>query len=520
MADGMEDPTGLPVVRADLRAGTFLDPVPYDRAFMVTAGLPGAIRSVSVDVEEYSSLVPVRSGPDPLLTLESELRSLLDSSLVARMDVAQVDWLRKRMGGVLLRVCGPGAARSMRAVDLILPWRWGSGRSGGVERVVAPGTVFDVDGLPDSERTRFQLLVNDVVSAGSGLQREQRLDAVVREVIGSVRGVRVGKTAGDGIPTMRWNRLAGSPGSSEEDDLLEEAPMSIRWNRLDVGMEGRLGADGQTTEFRLAVPPLEASRHYTFTFAFERDPEAAEVAAFRSEARRYLRGATPIDVATDAREKGRRLQDLMRVAERLTGAVRIEYPGGMDTLMGTVERSARQLGRTEGSDGDPEALEVRIEKEAEALTAAFRRCGLLGRSTVMSRTEAANYVSADLGLMHAREITETGVYVGVNFYLRPVDKSIPLSLRGGFFRRFAFTLGIALQSIRDDDRTRDDLFASQSVMAGAGFRVTRSIRIGGGALLLRERDPDTFPLTENTRLAVTPYVSVSFDADVGSMLGG
>ena len=518
-----EVPAGMPVVRADMRAGAFLDPVPFDRPFVVVGRLPGAIQAVAVDVQAYSSVVPLRCSPTRLLAFEGELRSLLDSTLVAGMgvaDLAQADWLRRRIGSVLLRVCGRGAHRSMRLSGLLKPWKWVTGGTNGVQQLVGPGTVYDPEGLRDSERGRFLALVNQVVGADSRLSREQALDAIVQEMTGSVRGVQVGITAGNGIPTMRWSRLSGSPNSPQADESSEDGPISVRWNRLSTAASGRSGADCQITEFRLLVPPLEANRTYGFVFRFERDPEDAEVAAFRSEVSRQLGSAASGGAETGAASTNRLRQDLVCAAEGLTGAIRLESPAGGQTLSASIERSTSQRVRVAGPSVDSDTPAVRLQDATEELTAAFRRSTLVGRSTVMAMTEAGNYVSADIGVMHAHEITETGVYVGLNLYLRPVDKSVPLSQKGGLLRRFALTLGIALQSIRDDHRTRDDLFGRQSVMVGAGFRITSSIRIGGGALLLREREPETFPLTERMRLAATPYLSVSFDADVGSRFRG
>ena len=53
---------------------------------------------------------------------------------------------------------------------------------------------------------------------------------------------------------------------------------------------------------------------------------------------------------------------------------------------------------------------------------------------------------------------------------------------------------------------------SHSVL-GAGYRLTSSIRAGGGALVFLESDPN--PLITAKEVATTWYVSFSFDVDVG-----
>lgn len=135
-------------------------------------------------------------------------------------------------------------------------------------------------------------------------------------------------------------------------------------------------------------------------------------------------------------------------------------------------------------------------------------------------TQSNDYVSLDVGLLHAREIKETSIYIGTNIYLRPVDKGVPLQTRGGFLRRFAFTIGLAVQDIEDDRSTRRALIGPLSVVLGGGLRVSKYVRLGGGILVFRERDPETFPLTTRTSLTGSPYVSAAFDMDVGKQLKG
>jgi hypothetical protein len=209
-------------------------------------------------------------------------------------------------------------------------------------------------------------------------------------------------------------------------------------------------------------------------------------------------------------------RDFVKILEGVTGAVRVEPSAGSERIGVNAERRFRRALEAVLS-GEP--LEETLASAAEDVANGVRQRTAVGMSAVLASTDAGGYVSADLGVLHAREIEETGGYLGVNFYLSPVDKRVPLSRRGGFSKRFAFTAGILLRSIQDDRKTRDNLFWNQSVVAGAGFRLARHVRLGAGALLFRERDPETFPLSDQTQLAVTPYVSLSFDADVGGWFG-
>jgi hypothetical protein len=136
------------------------------------------------------------------------------------------------------------------------------------------------------------------------------------------------------------------------------------------------------------------------------------------------------------------------------------------------------------------------------------------------------YISADAGLVGAPELDAVVSYVGVNLYLRPVNKNAPLrqlgNFRQTFTRRFAFTLGLTVQSLGDDDNgngpTRQDLFGNQSMLIGAGLRITDMIRFGAGALVFKEDDPS--PLITKFDTAVSYYFTVSFDLNVARAFKG
>lgn len=139
--------------------------------------------------------------------------------------------------------------------------------------------------------------------------------------------------------------------------------------------------------------------------------------------------------------------------------------------------------------------------------------------TADGRTARNAYVSADAGLLYAGDIGIGAFYVGSNIYFRPVNKDAALSEASSIGRRLALTVGITLSSVADDnDRTRSDLFWNQSLVLGAGYRLTSSIRGSGGALVFRESDPN--PLITRKSAAVTWYVAFSFDLDVAKGFAG
>lgn len=125
------------------------------------------------------------------------------------------------------------------------------------------------------------------------------------------------------------------------------------------------------------------------------------------------------------------------------------------------------------------------------------------------------YVSADAGLLYGTDIKTAALYIGTNIYFRPVNKRAPLSEKGSFLRRTAATIGFTVTSIADDNRTRSDMFGHQSLVLGAGLRLTPSMRAGAGALVFKERDRN--PLISRSSVVTSPYVSFSFDLNVGAM---
>jgi hypothetical protein len=149
-----------------------------------------------------------------------------------------------------------------------------------------------------------------------------------------------------------------------------------------------------------------------------------------------------------------------------------------------------------------------------------------GSTTGNFATSQNNYISADAGLIFAPELKTGVTYAGVNFYFRPVNKDANLAQLGNFFqtfsRRFAVTLGLTIQSVADGGsgvtQTRQDLFANQALILGAGLRVTASFRLGAGAVVFKEKDRN--PLVSKYSVAATYYFSLSFDLNVARAFQG
>jgi hypothetical protein len=152
----------------------------------------------------------------------------------------------------------------------------------------------------------------------------------------------------------------------------------------------------------------------------------------------------------------------------------------------------------------------------------------IGSSVLGADLTRSVYVSLDAGIAYPWRLENMVFYAGTNIYLRPINKAAPLRYKGTFLHRFALTIGITT-TVQDKSRRAQDLRAtpdneetSNSLLLGAGFRVTPSIRVGGGVLVFKESDPN--PLIEQSSVSTTPYVSFAADVDVArlfkSLVGG
>lgn len=144
----------------------------------------------------------------------------------------------------------------------------------------------------------------------------------------------------------------------------------------------------------------------------------------------------------------------------------------------------------------------------------------LGSSTEAFETRGGWYLGPDLGiaLLPVAGIERIVPTVGLNVYFQPVNRRVPLSVKGDFGYRFSMTMGLLLSSLAEPHR-RQDLFGSQSLFTGVGIRVTDGLRIGTGLTWFRGRDP-TNDVDEAYVLRVTPYFSTSLDWDLRGFLGG
>lgn len=472
-------------VRIDLRAEGLLDPLPFDQPFVITGQAPPGVTEVEIAFTElYDDGYVVARRPPLLASFEELARGLLDSTVTQGTEVTarRSNWLREGLAARLTGVAPPPGTLTLKSLSTVLPWNWGSlgalWRSHSV-RLVDRSGLLDPDVSVSPSVLVFQDLAASLAAQTSAIDRAVALDALVSYVVRTAGRARVatGPRVVEPPTVVRWHRLDPS------GEVRETAPDSDdRWNRLARRLEGgERVEEGTSVSFELIGPELEADRVYVVrtTVRKEVSPHEAD------------RIASAVSVSRTAVSGG----DISRAADRTLGGY------ALSTL-------------------DFEIPVVNEDSAASVVARRLRGQQLTKSSSLLSGTEANDYISFDAGLLYVREIGETSAYVGTNLYLRPVDKSVPLSRHGGFLRRFSFTLGLTLQSIEDDRLTRRNLFGTQALVVGAGYRVSQYLKLNAGSLIFRERDPETFPLTEATSLAGSPYVGASFDVDVGEQVKG
>jgi hypothetical protein len=522
-------------VRVDLQAGTFLDPLPFDQAFLIVGRVPVATEAVEVRLSEFLE-APVVLSEQELQQFESKLRIYLAAatardSLETTASSLDTQRLRRKVNALLIeQVQAEGALRPLRQIwHYATPWNWenwGDLFRGRSQAVVAPGTIFDLsEGGVDTQELETRLATTSSL-----------IEFIVREAHSAQ--VVTFSPSRPSRPPVRWNRLSEAGGGGERKSASEAEPLGS-WNRLEQirTLTGRPDEDlfsgsgraqqgggkvGGWVSFRVLVQPLEAERYYRFDFLLERKLAQTELDAFVTEAQR--RGDEvlgKVDRGSIFPPDGQHL--LAALTESLQGVVGSDWLKEGGTVFdrespyssphGEMTRLAEDWKAAAEDEEAGELLESKLED-------MVRQQKLVRETSIGAPTADNDYVSGDIGLIYAPRIGEPAVYIGANFYLRPVNKGVPLSQKGGWLRRFAFSAGLTLNSIEDRRGIRSDLFFNQALVLGAGYRISQYWRVGGGSLVFRERDPDSYPLTSKKRTALTPYVGLTFDADTGQQLKG
>ncbi|HSL84576.1 MAG TPA: hypothetical protein VLF66_17515, partial [Thermoanaerobaculia bacterium] len=234
-------------------------------------------------------------------------------------------------------------------------------------------------------------------------------------------------------------------------------------------------------------------------------PRAANLAATRAALAQAL-ALTRTAEQVDALRSGLGGADLAPLRDALAGAG--NAAGLVQNLLARLEAILAERDQALG------------ELSGFLVRQASTEVPIVATSTGSFSTRAKNHVSMDIGILYSGDAGEVLPYFGANFYLRPVNRAVPLSQVGRLGRRFSFMVGVTYSSIREEENgrvLRDDLFGSMALVVGAGLRLSDAARFAVGALVYQENDPN--PLVDDLSLTADPFVSVSFDANVKSLLG-
>lgn len=384
----------------------------------------------------------------------------------------------------------------------------------GANKVLTPGTIFDCD---PNEVAAFAAEVTR-----GPLQAQRRAQLIIAG--------QPNENPSFAVPSLgeRQNDLGAILAALQSDASVRKLTETLaQQSALDptvaaqaqsfcAGCPALLGP-GQTPAARLAVgedsvaapfPPLTvqspATQASTMSQSYARTAKTLNDLANSIDW--ALGSDAPAGVSAALNDADRQaLTALARAGGPLASAA-----GKANTLASVTQSLAAHLGsRAQG-----------IQALADELSVAAASLQLADASTLGNfTTNQKNYISLDAGLTWTPELEELVPYMGTNIYFRPVNRDAPLRTLGSFRqtlgRRFSLTLGLTLSSISDNSSaggTQNDLFGNQSLMLGAGLRVTDSMRLGAGAIIFKEDDPS--PLVDEEKLNTSYYLSFSFDVDV------
>lgn len=207
-----------------------------------------------------------------------------------------------------------------------------------------------------------------------------------------------------------------------------------------------------------------------------------------------------------------------------------------DAELNTIRDDAESVAdEIENALGDLERVEDVLGRRSVAIAAMSeqvlgeveKQVEFTGTTTAGWETRAKSYVSADVGIAWSQPIDSFFFYLGANFYFGPVNKKAPLKWGdgGNFRKRVALLAAIPFNSFESGTNQTVNLTArgvelkgvlgSRPLLLGGGVRLNDLVRVGGGAVLFRVKDPD--PLVDQDRIDSSWFISISIDWDVKGM---
>jgi len=139
-------------------------------------------------------------------------------------------------------------------------------------------------------------------------------------------------------------------------------------------------------------------------------------------------------------------------------------------------------------------------------------------------TRTSNVITVDVGYVmygFQDKLFGSSTYVGIDYYLRPFDPSIPFSYANyynklTFWDRLSFNLGVTLNSVAKPNYRANLFGTNDNLIVGGGYRLNNIFKINFGALAYYKLDPNF--LLNNKAINLTPYAGVSLDIRIGTIL--
>ncbi|NLR77365.1 hypothetical protein [Chitinophaga eiseniae] len=137
--------------------------------------------------------------------------------------------------------------------------------------------------------------------------------------------------------------------------------------------------------------------------------------------------------------------------------------------------------------------------------------------------QASQFIASDLGLAYVWGIGRVNPYIGVQVALSPLDDSIPLREYRGFGpivrSRLSFLIGISVDAVAKDS-VRRGLIGGQALILGTGIKLWPWLKVNSGFYLYYREPINPTTAKDNLRFHGSPFVSLSIDVRVQSLLNG
>ena len=137
-----------------------------------------------------------------------------------------------------------------------------------------------------------------------------------------------------------------------------------------------------------------------------------------------------------------------------------------------------------------------------------------------SSANANTYLSFDFGLGINTALERQFTYGGINVYLRPINRSIPLRHYDppqSFWVKFSLLAGMTTASI-EDIGDRKGFFGNSAGVFGAGYRLLPWLKVNAAAMIYSDIAPN--PLVSKQYLTADPFFSISIDANLKDIFTG